>query len=254
MNRHRLVRLLGAMAAATMLSAGAASAAAIVDVTAYWKANFTGYLDSNFNLVSASLPAGIAISCSTNGSAFVSSPSGCSDIEHLDISTASSPPETLQIISDSITRIANTSGAVIPGYLRFVTSYTAYQDGGLGAQVSDPSQETARFLSLVEGSGQFPGNVIIPESQINNEYFCDVAVPGGYTISPTHCGVTDPFVFSTSFYVPMPLGDDASLFYRILMTGTVLGTEEAVPEPATLAVFGMGLAGVLAMRRRKFRP
>jgi hypothetical protein len=244
--------LLGLLVGLTICP-GVASANAIVDFTAFWKTSFTGYLDNNFQLLSTSLPGGITISCSTSGSAFELSPTGCSDIEPVQISSTSPPLETLYILKDSITNIANESGSPIPGYLRFVTFYTAYDAGGLGALVTDPTTEVARFNSYVSGGAVGPGNVFISDSRISASASCDVALLG-YTISLNHCGLLpqDAQTYSSTFYVPMPTGLDASLFYRILAVGTVMGTQ-AVPEPASVTLFGAGLAGVIAMRRRAKR-
>lgn len=226
--------LLGGIAIAA-LSAGHADAAAIVDVSAYWSVGYNGYFDDNLNLISASLPTGVTISCSYNGGPFVISPTGCTDTQTLNVSNSTTPAQTYNLATSAVMRVTNSTGADLPGILHFVTDFSAFLPGSLGAQVDDPALEDASYFSSVFGY------------MISDANGCDTAVAGPLTKSPFLCGVSLPDTSGSFFDLPITAGDDDKFTAGIDMTASVLG----VPEPITLSTFGIGLAGLAIARRKK---
>jgi hypothetical protein len=79
-------------------------------------------------------------------------------------------------------------------------------------------------LSITDGSGIFTGTGVV-----------------NYTPTPA------TFQFTTQYSGTQPVGSLTSF------SASASATPPAVPEPATLALFGSGLVGIVGIARRRFR-
>jgi hypothetical protein len=219
---------LSALLATTVSSA--ASAAAMVDVTARWNVRFRAFLIHDPFTPGLPLPAGIDIFCGDLASI------NCSDSAGLHVSKDTEGVENFSVFSEQIFRIVNNSQSTFPlSFLVFDTDFTAFHNGGGGATVNDPATERAAYTSMVEGLG------------VGDQHGCDTAIPNEEFFTPFHCGVHSPDSSQDVLFIPIPEpGKDVSFTYNIALTARL----EKIPEPMTLSVFGAGLAGVAALRRR----
>ena len=205
----------------------------MVDVEAWWRVQFRALLIQDPFTPGLPLPAGIDIFCS----GFLST--SCSDSLGLHVSKDTEGVENFSVFSDRTFRIANNSELLFPNsFLVFDIDFTAFARGGGGATVDDPATERAAYSSMVSGLGT------------GDRHGCDTAILSQETFTLFHCGVHSPDSSQNVLFIPIPEpGEDVSFNYHIGLTARL----EKIPEPITLAVFGAGLAGAAALRRKKKR-
>ncbi len=217
---------LGGIFAALIATAAPATAAPFAGVNfAVWKAQFLGYSDLNSPPTSI-LPDGISISCFGNAFSFTN---GCLGSASLLVFDGSDSISSIGGIS-----ITNNSGIDL-GTLFFQTDFSAFNPGGspIGAQVDDPSYQYAVFSSSVFGPG------------VGDFHACDTRI--NPNMGPNACGVFSPDSSQGQFSTgPLAAGQNVKQSYQIKIAATVF-----VPEPLTLSLFGAGLAGTVALRRRR---
>ena len=173
------------------------------------------------------------------------------------------------------------SGVSVPAYADILFSGgwdTTTTSGTIAPGVSWKANATTLPSWGVPGSGL--GLEVWPTTDLVNDFHITFALPVGVDIvfqqaancagadsgGTTFCAAqfTTPWTAvqdgpdSISFYAPvgqyMTLGDQ--LFVNIFFTGVVpsatfTGSWSTVPEPGTLALLGLALAGLAATRRRK---
>jgi hypothetical protein len=227
--------LLTVSAAAAMLC-GHAQATAFASVqVAYWQVDFAYYFDGNNYF--DTLPDGVTLDCvgaASDGSG------GCISSASLSVTLPGS--KSLDWIG-GIT-LTNNTDADIPGFFSFNTAFSSFNPGGpmIGASVDDPATQFASYFSEVSGPGVF------------DMHGCDTdggGVDGLNAFRTANaCGVGSPDFSESSFGLgPLSAGDVLSANYEIKIN--VTAEPKGIPEPLTLTIFGVGLLGVAAARRRR---
>jgi hypothetical protein len=201
---------------------------------ASWSARFFFYSDG-IGLPTQILPAGLSISCFGDAAALV--PNGCRGLASLTLTNDSSADIVLSLLRIGGLSVTNNSGIDLAGFLNFKTDFSAFNPGGsqIGASVDDPLYEYAAFGSSVTGPG------------VGDFHGCNT-LTGPNFVGPNACGVNSPDSSQGEFSLgPLAAGQTRSATYNINIRLEAIG----VPEPATIALFGMGMAGAIVMCRRK---
>ena len=127
--------------------------------------------------------------------------------------------------------LANVSGLQLAGIW-------SADNTGLGFNVNGDPNVAGDYAASV-------GSTLLPEScACNSDYSFDVFVP----VSDLHEG-TNTIYFDVTDFAQVG-GNSTGLYvdYNYAQSGLV---NDPVPEPVTLSLFGAGLAGAIAVRRRK---
>ena len=137
-------------------------------------------------------------------------------------------------------------------FLSMFVEYSGYWPGAgsIGAKVDNSEFEFARYSAQQSGPGigDSPGcdtRTAAPQGNFNGSAYTFSGPPS------IHCGVNAP---DTSFGLPLSgtLFDfDNGATKTMTFTLSLLLEASSIPEPATLALFGVGLFGLAALRRRQ---
>jgi hypothetical protein len=128
--------------------------------------------------------------------------------------------------------LANISGLQLAGIW-------SADNTALGFNVNGDPTSTADYLTSV-------GSMLQPEScACNSDYAFDVVVP----VSDLHEGINTMYFDVTNF--AQVGGNPTGLYIDYDVSKSGLIDPAPVPEPVTLSLFGAGLAGAFAMRRRR---
>ncbi len=218
---------LGGIFAALIAMTATATAVPFAGVNnAFWRVQFFGYSDL-ISPPTSILPSGISIGCFGSAASIAN---GCQDGASLLVFNGSDA-----IIKSGGISITNNSGADLPGFLLFKTDFSAFNPGGpsIGAQVDDATYQYAAFSSSVFGLAT------------GDQHACDTRVSPN--MGPNACGVFSPDSSQGEFGIgPLAAGQSVTQSYQINIAATVF-----VPEPLTVSLFGAGLAGAAALRRRR---
>jgi hypothetical protein len=242
-------KLLAAVAAAALLPCGIASAAPFIDVQILASSDggntFTSTLQAQagqtyqFEVVGQLAPVGTT---NTNGTGrtITSEVAGTDGIGSLSFNLANSAGDPVQI---------NFNTAALQGTF---TAGTGAAPGTL--QNSTTGQPTAGQNNEIAGSRPVNGNGVLTNINgqpgvIESGTFTVESGSGATTVGGSFAGVNGGFKIndgSNVFYSSTTeAGTDPFFGYAPLTV-----TTSSVPEPASMAVFGLGAAGLL-MRRRK---
>jgi len=111
-----------------------------------------------------------------------------------------------------------------------------------GVPGSDAGFTTPGTVVDIPGTSSAGGTTV----HLKWEAFNNVAIDG--FAADTITGMSAPFTAITSANASHPADDFSAGYGTVGFAGF---TVQAVPEPATMALIGLGAAGLLAMRRRK---
>jgi PEP-CTERM motif len=140
-------------------------------------------------------------------------------------------------------------------------------------EVLNWTMETEAIVGLLPQGGGFVGSFDATTSAAYSEFDSDqtTLIDGGWTASdgtttipetagPTYAGIHIDYLFGDTYYGYMwwvtadpalaAVGGPAAAIVE-MGHGRITADTAVVPEPATLSLFGMGLAGALAYRRRR---
>ncbi len=216
-----------------------ADATAIASVKeSTWQADFAYYFDPLTGIQSASLPAGVTLSCV--GTAYGDGSGGCTDKRGASVTSSNGALVTQTVDALGGLQLYNTSATSYGGTFVFTTKYSSFNPGGpdIGTRVDDPAREYAAFFTVVSGPGAF------------DLHGCDLhhgGPPGGGG-SPGTSGVAAPgFDWGQATLGPLAAGAMTAADYQIYINVAAQGADP-VPEPPTVLVLSLAL-GLLACSR-----
>jgi hypothetical protein len=173
----------------------------------------------------------------TNGFAVLGDNGGNSDNV-----IGSQPDSGISSISQSFTLPATISGSPVDSYDLFISFLTAFDGFDSAPTTTDIFSVTLNAVVLVSDS--FAGDQI-------NHTVANMALtglnPGTYTLAFTLNEATDPPPGQSRLATNTAAGIDN---VSVSATATLSDSANSIPEPATLALFGMGIAALGLSRRR----
>jgi len=224
-----------------LLEPSTASATAMVNVRAFYGLEL---IVSTDDVEQGVLPQGVTLTCVGDGGPIFFG-IGCEDETALIGSNDRPGLVQIDIHHETDMVITNNTDQIFSDGLTFLFDETSVEHDGL-ASVTDPVNEYANFSSHVLGNGFF-----------EDFHACDTRPafnPDGEGVNygDGTCGVSgggDDEEGVAFIAIPDP-GESATFTFTTDMSAQLF----VAPEPASLALFGVGLVGAGAMWRRRKKP
>ena len=177
----------------------------------------------------------------------------------MDVDSTRAGVQNFAVFFDQITPGAGSSQAVPGNGAGTVRCYGAGVTGGIangcGAGAGDPDGDGVMILSghLVFHAASFTASGAVGTGSFDTRFVIDYVDPA-YLDIVTGAVVLDIFTGTTnvpSFFTPASMWDGATATTVPLLKMDSSQSFAAVPEPGTVAIIGLGLAGLALSKRRK---
>jgi len=156
----------------------------------------------------------------------------------------SQPDSGVSAISQSFTLPGTLNGSAVNSYDLFISFLTAFDGFDTAPTLTDVLLVTLNSTTLVSDS--FAGTEI--DHNVVNMAVPGL-IPGTYTLAFTLNEATDPPPGQSRLVTNTAAGIDS---VSVLANANISDTSTPIPEPATLALFGMAIAALGLSRRRAF--